>query len=134
MEYTPGQIHEYLRVRGYQRVKFQDYDSGIVVYEKRTSEIDEQRFRLKTRPQILVIVRLEKKRYTFEKASPRIIVWFSEGDRKALSEFAQGEYERMLEEVTEMVGADRVEEWPNQPNVEAEHCFIAVDIAWLSSM
>lgn len=115
MEYTPGQIHDYLRSHGFQRVKFHDYDSGIVVYEKRTSDIDEQHFRLKTHPQILVIVRLEKKRYTFEKASPRVIVWFSESDRKEFSEFALAEYDRLLDEVIEMVGADRVEQWGNQP-------------------
>lgn len=115
MEYTPGQIHDYLRARGFQRVKFHDYDSGIVIYEKRSAEIDEQHFRLRTHPKILVIVRLEKKRYTFEKASPRVIVWFSETDSKNFSEFALAEYKLLLDEVTEMVGADRVEQWGSQP-------------------
>lgn len=115
MQYTPGQVHDYLRVRGFQRVQFEDWDSGIMVYEKRTGDIDEQRFRLKTYPQILVIVRLEKKRHTFEKTSPRVIVWLSEDGRKGLSEFAEEEYARLLDEVTERVGSDRVKEWPNQP-------------------
>ena len=111
MQYTPGQIHDYLRARGYQRVKFQDFDSGIVVYEKRSAEADEQRFRLKTYPQIEVIVRLEKIRHTFEKSSPRVIVWFKEDGRNTLSEFALEEYNRMLDAVVERVGADRVEVW-----------------------
>lgn len=115
MQYTPGQIYDYLRVRGFQRVQFEDWDSGIMVYEKRNGDIDEQRFRLKTYPQILVIVRLEKKRNTFEKASPRVIVWLSEDNRKGLSEFAEEEYARLLDEVTNRVGSDRVREWPNQP-------------------
>lgn len=111
MQYTPGQIHDYLRTRGYQRVKFQDFDSGITVYEKRSAEADEQHFRLKTYPQIEVIVRLEKIRHTFEKSSPRVIVWFKEDGRDSLSEFALEEYHRMLDEVVARVGADRVEVW-----------------------
>jgi hypothetical protein len=115
IEQTPGQIHNYLRARGFQRVKFQDYESGLIVYEKRNSEIDEQRFRLKTRPQIKVIVRLEKRRRTFEKSGPRVIVWFGEDGRRDFSEFALEEYNRLLDEVSQTVGADRVKVWPNQP-------------------
>ena len=111
MEYTPGQIHDYLRVRGFQRVQFQDPDSGIMMYEKRTGDIDEQHFRLKTYPQIEVIVRLEKRRHTFEKSGPRVIVWFKEDGRNTLSEFAAEEYRRLLDEVIERVGTDRVEVW-----------------------
>ncbi len=120
MEYTPRQIHDYLRVRGFQRVKFQDYESGLVIYEKRNSEIDEQRFVLKSRPQIRVIVRLEKNRHTFEKSNPRVIVWFSEKGTNKLSSFAEGEYNRLLAEVTERVGDDRVKVWPNQPRGSGE--------------
>ena len=115
IQYTPGQIYDYLRVRGFQRVQFQDYDSGIMVREKRSAEAEEQRFRLKTYPQIGVIVRLEKIRHTFRPSNPRIIVWFSEDGRNELSPFAQEEYDRLLAEVTERVGADRVQTWPNQP-------------------
>lgn len=111
MQYTPGQIHDYLRVRGFRRVKFQDYDSGLIVYEKRSAEIDEQRFRLVTHPQIEVTVRLEKKRHTFGDSSPRVIVWFREDDRNAFSPFAKEEFERLLDEVTERVGSDRVNVW-----------------------
>lgn len=111
MEYTPGQIHDYLRARGYRRVQFQDYDSGLVVYEKRDSQIDEQRFRLKTYPQLEVIVRLEKKRHGFGDTRPRVIVWFHEDDHSSFSLFAQAEYDRLIDEVTERVGADRVDVW-----------------------
>ena len=111
LEYTPGQIHDYLRVRGFVRVKFQDYESGLIVYEKRNSEIDEQHFRLRTHPQIQVIVRLEKNRRGFGDTSPRVIVWFNEDDRSSFSAFAEGEYERLIDEVRERVGADRVKVW-----------------------
>ena len=111
MQFTPGQIHSYLRDRGFKRVQFQDYDSGGIVFEKRDSEIDEQRFRLKTYPQIEVIVRLEKIRHGFGNPGPRLIVWFNEDGRNSLSEFAQGEYDRLLEEVVARVGSDRVREW-----------------------
>lgn len=111
MEYTPGQIHDYLRVRGFRRVQFQDYDSGLVVYEKRNSEIDEQHFRLKTYPRIEVVVRLEKIRRGFGDTRPRVIVWFNEDDRGSFSTFAQEEYDRLIDEVIERVGADRVKIW-----------------------
>ena len=113
MQFTPGQIHDYLRSRGFKRVKFQDYDSGIIVYEKRSAETDEQRFRLKTHPQIEVVVRLEKIRHGFGDTGPRVIVWFHEDDRNRLSEFGQAEYDRLLEEVVERVGEDRVRVWRN---------------------
>jgi len=111
MEYTPGQIHDYLRERGFQRVKFEDWDSGIVVYEKRSAEMDEQHFRLKTYPQIEVVVRLEKIRKTFTKSEPRVIVWFREDGRDSFSDFAEEEYKRMLDEIVERVGSERVEVW-----------------------
>lgn len=111
MQYTPGQINDYLRVRGYQRVKFKDDDSGIIVYQKYSAETDEQHFRLKTHPQIEVVVRLEKIRYTFGKSEPRVIVWFNEDGRDSLSEFARAEYDRLLESVIERVGANRVDVW-----------------------
>ena len=111
LEYTPGQIHDYLRNRNFQRVQFEDYDSGIVVFEKRTGDIDEQHFRLKTYPQLEVIVRLEKIGRTFGKSGPRVIVWFREDDRNTLSEFAEEEYKRLLDELIEQVGSDRVEVW-----------------------
>ena len=111
MEYTPGQIHDYLRERGFQRVKFEDWDSGIVVYEKRSAEADEQHFRLKTYPQIEVVVRLEKIRNTFVKSEPRVIVWFREDGRNSFSDYAEGEYKRLFDEVIERVGSDRVEVW-----------------------
>jgi hypothetical protein len=94
IEQTPGQIHNYLRARGFQRVKFQDYRSGLIVYEKRNSE---------------------KRRRTFEKSGPRVIVWFGEDGRRDFSEFALEEYNRLLDEVSQTVGADRVKVWPNQP-------------------
>ncbi len=111
LQYTPGQIRDYLTDRGFKRVKFQDYDSGIIVYEKRSAKADEQRFRLKTYPQIEVVVRLEKIRRTFKKSGPRVIVWFNEDGRNSLSEFARGEYDRLLEEIIERVGKDRVNVW-----------------------
>ena len=111
MEYTPGQIHDYLRNRGYQRVKFEDWDSGMDIYEKRNAELDEQHFRLKTYPQIEVVVRLEKIRNTFVKSEPRVIVWFREDGRDSFSDFAEAEYKRMLDEIVEQVGSDRVEVW-----------------------
>ena len=111
LELTPGQIHDYLRVRGFVRVKFQDYESGLIVYEKRNSEIDEQHFRLKSHPEIQVIVRLEKNRRGFGDKSPRVIVWFNEDGRGSFSEFAEGEYDRLIDEVRERVGADRVKVW-----------------------
>jgi hypothetical protein len=111
IQYTPGQIHDYLRARGFQRVKFRDFDSGVIVYQKYSAEADEQHFRLKTHPQIEVVVRLEKIRHTFEKSDPRVIVWFHEDGRNDFSTFAAAEYERMLEDVVERVGADRVKVW-----------------------
>jgi hypothetical protein len=111
MEYTPGQIHDYLRSHGFQRAKFQDFDSGITVYEKRSAESDEQHFRLISYPQIEVIVRLEKIRYTFGESGPRVIVWFNEDGRDTLSDVGQEEYKRLLEDVVARVGADRVEIW-----------------------
>jgi hypothetical protein len=111
MQYTPGQIHDYLRVRGFQRVQFQDYDSGLTVYEKRSAEADEQRFRLKTYPQIEVTVRLEKIRHGFGDTGPRDIVWFREDGRNSFSTYAQEEFDRLLDEVIERVGSDRVEVW-----------------------
>ncbi len=111
LQYTPGQIHDYLRNRGFKRVKFLDSDSGIIVYQKYSAEADEQHFRLKTYPQIKVVVRLEKIRHTFEKSDPRVIVWFHEDGRNDFSTYAKEEYDRMLEEVIERVGADRVKVW-----------------------
>ncbi len=111
IQYTPGQIYDYLSARGFKRVKFRDFDSGIVVYQKYSAEADEQHFRLKTYPQIEVVVRLEKIRHTFEKSDPRVIVWFHEDGRNDFSTFAKEEYDRMLEEVIERVGADRVKVW-----------------------
>jgi hypothetical protein len=111
MEYTPGQIHDYLRDRGFKRIKFQDPDSGLETYAKRSADTNEQRFRLKTYPQIEVVVRLEKIRRTFKKSGPRVIVWFHEDGRSSFSTYAQEEYDRMLEEVIERVGADRVKVW-----------------------
>ena len=111
MEYTPGQIHDYLRDRGFQRVKFQDSDSGMVVYEKRSAEADEQHFRLKSNPHIEVVVRLEKVRHTFGKSEPRVIVWFYEDGRNSLSKAAEQEYQRLFADVVELVGADRVNVW-----------------------
>lgn len=111
MEYTPGQIHNYLRARGFQRVKFQDHDSGNIIYEKRSAESDEQHFRLKTHPQIEVVVRLEKIRYTFGKSEPRVIVWFNEDGHDTFSKTAREEYELLLKDITERVGSDRVEIW-----------------------
>ena len=111
MEFTPGQIHDYLRSQGFQRVKFQDFESGITVYEKRSAEADEQHFRLKSDPKIEVIVRLEKIRFTFGESQPRVIVWFHQDDRDSLSPQAQKEYDRLLQAVTERVGADRVKVW-----------------------
>jgi len=111
MEYTPGQIHDYLRARGYQRVRFEDFDSGIVVYEKRSAESDEQHFRLKSYPQIEVIVKLEKIRYTFGKSEPRVIIWFIEEGRNSLSKTGNEEYEKLLEGIVERVGKDRVDVW-----------------------
>ena len=111
MEYTPGQIHDYLRNRGFQRVKFRDTDSGIIVYEKRSAEADEQHFRLKSYPQIEVVVRLEKIRHTFGKSEPRVIVYFNEDGRSSMSDAAAQEYDRLFEEVVARVGVDRVEVW-----------------------
>ena len=111
MEYTPGQIHDYLRNRGFQRVKFRDADSGITVYEKRSAEADEQHFRLKSYPQIEVVVRLEKIRHTFVKSEPRVIVYFNEDGRSSMSNAAAQEYDRLFEEVVARVGVDRVEVW-----------------------
>jgi len=111
IQYTPGQIQDYLRARGFKRVKFHDDDSGIVVYQKYSAEADEQHFRLKTYPQIEVVVRLEKIRHTFKKSDPRVIVWFHEDGRSSLSTFAAQEYKRLLEDIVERVGADRVNVW-----------------------
>ena len=111
IEYTPGQIHDYLRVRGFQRVKFRDNDSGLVLYEKRSAEADEQHFRLKSNPRIEVVVRLEKIRHTFGKSEPRVIVWFNEDGRNSLSTAAAQEYDRLFEEVVARVGAERVKVW-----------------------
>lgn len=111
MEYTPGQITGYLRSRGFVRVQFEDWDSGIDVYQKRNAAMDEQHFRLKAHPQIEVIVRLEKIRHTFEKSGPRVIVWFREDGRHSLSPAAQDEYDRLLAEITQLVGPDRIKIW-----------------------
>ena len=111
MEYTPGQIHDYLRARGFQRVKFRDVDSGIIVYEKRSAETDEQHFRLKSNPEIEVVVRLEKIRHTFGKSEPRVIVYFNEHGRNTMSTAAAQEYDRLFEEVVERVGTERVKVW-----------------------
>ena len=111
IEYTPGQIHDYLRARGFQRVKFRDIDSGIIVYEKRSAETDEQHFRLKSNPQIEVVVRLEKIRYTFGESDPRVIVYFNEHGRNTMSTAAAQEYDRLFEEVVERVGTERVKVW-----------------------
>ncbi len=111
MQYTPGQIYDYLSARGFKRVKFRDFDSGIVVYQKYSAEVDEQHFRLKTHPQIEVVVRLEKIRRTFKKSGPLVIVWFHEDGRNDFSTFAAAEYDRMLADVVERVGADRVKVW-----------------------
>ena len=111
IEYTPRQIHDYLRVRGFQRVKFRDADSGIIVYEKRSAEADEQHFRLKTYPQIEVVVRLEKIRHTFGKSEPRVIVYFNEDGRNSMSVTAAREYDRLFEEVVARVGVERVQVW-----------------------
>jgi hypothetical protein len=111
IQYTPGQIHEYLRVRGFKRIQFEDFESGITVYEKRSAEVDEQRFRLVTHPQIEVRVRLEKLRRGFGDTGPRVIVWFMEDGRNNFSTYAQEEFDRLLAEVIERVGSDRVRVW-----------------------
>ena len=111
MEYTPGQIHDYLRARGFQRVKFRDSESGIIVYERRSAEADEQHFRLKSYPEIEVVVRLEKIRHTFGKSEPRVIVYFNEDGRNTMSEAATQEYDRLFEDVVERVGVKRVQVW-----------------------
>ncbi len=108
MEYTPRQVHSFLRDRGFERVKFQDYDSGISVYEKRSSGGSEQRFRFTAYPQIRVVVRFEKKSNFFGKPTPRLLVMFIEDGRGSLSKIAVQEYERLLKDVIARVGADRV--------------------------
>lgn len=110
MQYTPGQIREFLRERGFSRVKFRVYTSGIIVYERRTLEVDEQRFRLESAEEIEVIVLLEKIRRTFGDSGPRLVVRFNEDGRSSLSELAQTEYEVLLKQVVERVGPDRVKE------------------------
>ena len=111
IEYTPGQIHDYLRSRGFQRVQFEDWDSGIKVYEKRNAAMNEQHFRLKSYPKLEVIVRLEKIRHGFGDTGPRVIVWFRDDDSSNFSPIAQEEYDRLIEEVTNLVGPDRIEIW-----------------------
>jgi hypothetical protein len=111
IQYTPGQIYDYLSARGFKRVQFRDFDSGVIVYQKYSAEANEQHFRLKTHPQIEVVVRLEKIRHTFEKSDPRVIVWFHEDGRNTFSTFAAAEYDRMLEDIIERVGSDRVKVW-----------------------
>ncbi len=108
MEYTPKQVRRFLQDRGFERVKFKDFDSGINVYEKRSSAGSEQRFRFTAYPRIWVVVRFEKKSNTFGKSTPRLLVLFNEDGRGTLSKIALQEYERLLKDVIARVGADRV--------------------------
>ncbi len=113
MQYTPGQIHQFLRERGYERVRFRTDFGGSgasdnLVSARRTAEVEEQRFRLSSAREIQVAVRLEKIRRTFGNSEPRVLVRFSEDGRGSLSPRAQREYDALLAQVIERVGEDRV--------------------------
>jgi hypothetical protein len=108
--YTPGQIRDFLRDRGFRRVRFKDKTNDRMVYEKRAVGSSEQHFRLETAQQIEVIVRLESIKYTFGDSKPRVIVKFMEDGATSLSATAREEYDRLLARVIERVGADRVKE------------------------
>lgn len=114
IQYTPQQIRRFLRDRGYQRVRFRTHfgsgsgSSNNLVSEKRSAEVDEQRFRLSTAREIQVAVRLEKIRRTFGDSEPRVVVRFSEDGRSSLSAQAQREYDELLAQVIERVGEQRV--------------------------
>jgi hypothetical protein len=110
MQYTSGQIREFLIERGFRRVRFKAFDNQVVVYEKRTAETNEQRFRFEAAPQIEVVIRVEKIRHTFVESKPRIVVIFKENNSSSLSEIAREEYDRLLGQVVEQAGANRVKE------------------------
>ncbi len=110
MQYTPAQIRDFLRDRGFKRVRFKDHTNNRMVSEKRTAGSSEQHFRLETAQQIEVIVRLESVKYTFGDSKPRVTVKFIEDGATSLSATAREEYDRLLARVIERVGADRVKE------------------------
>lgn len=110
IQYTPGQIRDFLRDRGFRRVRFKDKTNDRMVYEKRTAGSSEQHFRLETAQQMEVIVRLDSTKYTFGDSKPRVIVKFIEDGATSLSATAREEYEHLLARVVERVGADRVKE------------------------
>ena len=110
MQYTPRLIHDFFDERGYQRVAFERSDDSRTsfVLEVRTATIDEQRFRLKSAPQIEVIARLEKFKRMFDKSNARVVVQFIENGRSSLSEMGKQHYERLLAQVAERLGAGAV--------------------------
>jgi hypothetical protein len=112
IEYTPGQVREYLENRGFQRVRFKNFSTDdLTVYERRDSDSSEQHFRWKAHPQIGVVVRLEKNRRTFGNPEPRLIVYFNEDGRGSLSELAAQEYDQLFRDIVERVGAEKVKVW-----------------------
>jgi len=108
LEYTPGQLNDFLTERGFERVRFSLGVNRPFVLEVRGAETDEQRFRLKSAPQIELIVRLEKVRRTFGSSYPRVVVKFIENGRSSFSEMGHRHYQALLAQVVERVGADRV--------------------------
>lgn len=100
-QYTSEQIRTFLRERGYERVKFRDLDSGIVVLEKRTSEMEELHFRSVEQPRFYIRTRFDKREYV-------IRVRFEELGHRTFTDEARAEFDRLLAGVIERVGADDV--------------------------
>jgi len=101
IHYTSHQIRTFLSDQGYERVKFRDLDSGIVVLEKRNSDFEELHFRSVEQPRFYIRTKLDKRENV-------IRVQFQELGQRAFSDEARAEFDRLLAGVIERVGEEDV--------------------------
>jgi hypothetical protein len=108
IQYTPGQIHDFLTERGFEPVYFLPVGGLSAVLVHRDSELNEQHYKIKSAPQMEVIVRLETYKEWLSKSGPRVVVQFVENGRASLSQISLQHYKQLLAQVIKLVGPKAV--------------------------